>query len=774
MNFPFYHSKTNQQLYQFGQFFTTEDPKVDGYEFKKVYETFQKTKQSNIINKNFFLKDKNIDLRTNDFYRSRYAFYNDKDINVALSYPVKWIIHSNQQERENQEQSSHLDLSYYKNTYLKKQILDGDIGTWNKHICNSGGALLFRHQQFIKYVMRPYSPIRSLIINSRTGSGKTRMIQVALNNFACFPNLKIVLFSTATIRESFYNEYIRKPNFENIYHIPADIERIVKTDEEGNDYEKFDDFNVKYSLLKHDQKITVKNRYDHPLFEDYYDMFKKGDVMGATLILTFNEFYQMCTNNDVYGCDHLYDQITGKLNFGGATVLIDEAHLIFNNDNTSIRIDKIRQILEQQAPHLHTIGLFTATPFINLHDIKKYTKILNVPQRITTSESIAKNYMMYYSKMENIENIEHLFNKENNIFIGVKPSDILVNRGKKLDIENEKDFFRLSKHCWFTQFDMVDDLEGWNNYAVARGYEMPNEFNAANWKTFDIQYNNIMKLTFSKAGFNLLKIFYPKIGYALEKVYEQYKQRKLGITLFKWCKQKWTHLPRIQDKKWDKYTNDVIKLFKNNNTMSLLDNIILPSQHNIERASKRGDTDVIKEWKHYVDEKLEELYDDRIVIMTNFDHGLIEFSKLLVNENIPHTILQIEGSSEKQTGKHNQLQLYDTGFDKSKVSTNGVTYMDDELVKFVNSNKENIPVILFNSHIPEGISLYHTRNLHILTMDTTYANILQMMGRINRLCRTTKKKKDIYMYVFTDSKEQLSFSTEEKKQNSWPYLNSEE
>jgi hypothetical protein len=328
----------------------------------------------------------------------------------------------------------------------------------------------------------------------------------------------------------------------------------------------------------------------------------------------------------------------------------------------------------------------------------------------------------------------------------------------------------MGKHCWFTQFDLPD-AEEWDKEWNTNTYKIPACFNST--KQFRGQYDAIMSVKFCSNPQQLptLKALYPKIGHALKKVYDQYQERKLKLFLFEFCRSQWKNLDINSN--WSKYTITVQNMFLENGAMAVIRNGKLPDNTS---------TVLVTNWKKFVSDRLIELYEDRIVIMTDMNHGLMEFSKLLVNEEVPHAILQIEGFDKRQIDNHKQLQLCEKGFDTTKKATNGTSYMDDDLIKFVNAHNvkpaakreerwKNIPVIMFNSDIPEGVSLYNTRYLHILTMNRDHTNISQMMGRINRLCKTTKKQKEIYMYVYEDSDEKTNFLKEESKRQSWTHLN---
>jgi hypothetical protein len=58
-----------------------------------------------------------------------------------------------------------------------------------------------------------------------------------------------------------------------------------------------------------------------------------------------------------------------------------------------------------------------------------------------------------------------------------------------------------------------------------------------------------------------------------------------------------------------------------------------------------------------------------------------------------------------------------------------------------------------------------------MSMDQSYANISQMIGRINRLCHTTQEDKELYLYVYGNSEEESLYMSEMTRRASWPRIN---
>lgn len=760
--------RSKKRMYQFGRYFSSEDPaKSNNENIREVYSAFKDKRSISTVTRDFM---KIIPKSSETFAVKKFK---KKTIEAALYYPLKWITYSNDKDmNKNNNQATLLDMPFFKKTYMMESDVHNhtDEAARNKKRCEEKS--LFRHQKFVEYVLRPYSPIRSLIINSRTGSGKTRMMQTVMDNFACFPNKKIILFPNEVLREAFYNEYVKKNS--KYYKFEGSIHRETKTNSQNRTYEVFDEFNRRYSK-EPENKCTVLGRFDHPLFEDYYQNVLEGKVQGATIVLTFEQFYVLCngsdnlnqTNNSNLGSDMFVKN--KKIDLGGAMILVDEAHLLLEDSQTGGStkglVKFIRETLEEQAPNLHTIGLFTATPFDDLKDIVKYKKLLNLTEErhsTITPKNIATNHMMYY--INSLSGSKHMFNQEKIIYIDVPESIYIKNRTKALGIEKEKSG-RLSKHCWYTRGDFPTSGK-WD--AVSNKYETPGIENGGNNPGIRQYYDRIMTEKWDRNNIHILKQLYPKMAHALENVMIQHHVRDRRIQFWSTCKTQWD---KIQDQ--SNYTDwgNSVHIEQLANALKLTDELQkVKLYHPDYIGSGKNTTDQQKQhWGELITTELDAAYDDRIVVMTDFDYGIIEFSKLLSAQSVSHAILQIEKTVSQVTGDRKQLQGYDKDFEGSR-SIYG-TFMDNTLVDYVNKNREHIPVILFNSYVPEGISLLHTRHLHVLTMDTLYTNISQMIGRINRLCNTTKNDKEIYLYCYTDSYEKQRYHTEYSKREDWPRLN---
>jgi len=741
------------KMYQVGQLFTADDPSTSSTVVQNIYRSFKDTKDPKTLT---IQKRSTYNIPNRTFFKDK---YNQKKIRAALKYPLEWIVKADRRDIRDAWKSNtnsvqalkeRIDMEFFNDIYHVDDVGD------NKYRCETNS--LFKHQKFIEYVLRPYSPIQSLIVNSRTGSGKTRMMQVVLENFACFPNKKIILFPNEVLREAFYNKTVKE--YSKIYSIDKNgIKRRVETIR-GRKVELFDDFNMRYSKDP-EKNCSVHDRFDHPLFEDYFKMSAQHSPLGSTIILTFAQFHNILLHGNrekkeerPYGWDMVFKQ--GNIDLGGAMILVDEAHLLL--DDKSVHGKAIRIALEGQSEKLHTIGLFTATPFEKLNDITKFSRLLNISTNLQKNENyIARNHMMYY----NNEATEHMFNAEDIKYITVPKSDEISDRAQKYGMVGEFANPRLDTHCWFTQLDFVN-YPDWDTLIEQHVNHIPDDLKDDKNGGIKEQYRRLMTPTGSNTKLYIatMKKYYPKMAFALENVLNQYYHRENNIKF-------WTKCLEL-DKNSD--YNSMRKYAEDLDMVRELENYNYPSEWQIKDAKKRGDTDPHENWIDNVNESLKTAYEDRIVIMTDFQHGIIEFSTILEKFKITHVILQIEKRTAAYTGTQKQVYGYEDGLDQVDTTTIG-TLKDNKLVQFVNENPQNIPVVLFNSFVPEGISLFDTRNLHILTMDETYTNITQMIGRINRLCHTTKENKRIFMYCYKDSDEEARYRAEIEKRKAWSCLN---
>jgi hypothetical protein len=742
------------RLYQFGQLFVHGNPVHSEHDVVwRIYNTFIHDKKAlKVTNQNF---SKGWNLKTELFplgkvYSSkvRKATGISYDIKASLMYPLKWILQCNDSSKSTTPQSQLLEMKYFEEEYTAST-------STNAQVCDTEGHEMFSHQKFVEYCLRPYSPIQSMIINARTGSGKTRMMQAVLDNFACFPNRKIILFPTAPLRQHFYNKTVRK--FSKYYELDNDINRSIVTMPNGEKFEELDRFNKQY--FQSDTGISVTGHYDHPIFDLFYRMQQTGKPLGTTLILTYKEFVELSGPARVYGRKHFYTE-DGTFTLNGAMVLVDEAHLLFGSDRQSpyqkTISDKVKTLLEKESDHLHTLGLFSATPFDKLDDITKYRKLLGT--HLTDPTAIARNYMMYYNETK-----QDMFNQDYPYtYIEVKDSEDLKERSTALGLEQEE---IISRNCWLTHFDKTQHA-AWDKAMLVDKIYTPRKEELKN-KSILEQYDFLMSDLRSDA-LSLLKDTYPKMGYALEQILRQLRHRD-ARTMF------WKNLATLPPQSLESYMGFLDRLEHRDTTLDLSSDRAkvreyCPMMATTRSAEARGDTSPTETWYEIVQTQRKRASEDRIVVMIDFRYGLVELSKLLALRGKAHVILQIETTSRRVTGNLAQIHGVSHSLPETTKSATG-RYKDDVLVDFINEHTEDVPVVIYNSQNPEGINLQHATHMHVLPTSDSYTALTQMVGRINRMCHTTYNEKTVYMYVYPNSGDEKRIQDEHDKQTKWPRLN---
>jgi hypothetical protein len=790
------------------------------------------------------------------------------NVRTYENYPLHWILTTFD---ENKEQKPLLDLKYYNenvNSMTKKTETKTKTKTTeerNKEICKDD-LKLFEHQEFVSYCLRPYSPIRSLIINSITGSGKTRMMQSVLENFASYPNLKIVLFPKHEIRDKFYNDNILRYSaeyypFPETTHINR-LDSIVKRrSRKKPDLENLDAFNLKFT-----GKPTAKNPIQLSSFDEYVDLRKsvkdpefKPKHQGSTLVLTYSQFVVFCeimlnsTTQKVEfkkGARPLFDTKTNELDLGGAMILVDEAHLLVDPDSTNEDAKQVRKILESQRSKIHTIGLFTATPGDNLCLYKDLLKCS--VDNGKKEQFIRNNHMMLFDRsMGNKQ--PGMFNTEKWTFTDVESSPLLQERSDPLSTRKDGTLFHNRwnldpdytssapilryRHCWLTMSDWLDlksndekfidsstytekvtdmskahefflhlprELEGvrqWDEKKILQilsvrksvGKRTEKEMKkVAEWLLdfFDINHSMIdqEKLVAdlpyydttkgkNQTAFDILFFLYPKLHAVLDVFLDDHYQRERDMIHYETIQrivddlvENASNYNLVTNKsKWDTpFQNTRKGIFgpKHEPKVSYHDQFVRLRMQVYEDYPKLELAD--KTLKIENDKRRIDNIENRSVIMLGFDDGLGMLAKILTNLKIPHIISQVEGSAKDRYRPQTHPQIYlGPDLKKSKSITANQKdgfYLDTFLTDYYNSHRESMPVMIYNSYRPEGVDLFYTTNMHILSTEmSTFEQLEQMVGRINRLCHTTNEGKNIVFYYPENISPVLSSMSESQK-----------
>jgi hypothetical protein len=497
------------------------------------------------------------------------------------------------------------------------------------------GSILFNHQLYVKFYLRPFSPIRKLIINARTGSGKMRMLQEVLENFACYPNRKIIVFSTDQLRREFYTKYVSP--FSHFYL--KDKNRIIPavTPEQvgGKWVQRLDLFNKIYS---HQGDQFGVQTGEIP-FETYVQYDKDKHVRGATIVLTYPQFRDLMTSHTMEGAYNFYTKrVDGQFEFdlSGAMVLFDEAHLLCEGKNTDIL-----KVLAPQVPRIACLGLFTATPANNVEDLQqKFHSLVGSTEKVS-------DYMISYH-----ENTPGLFNTEHIEFVRVPSTQVLKTRQ---EITKNRNIGVLTE-LWFPYLLLQNQtVQKWNQLTndmlVGDNIQTEGIKDILEQPRLIDQHRAIM----NSKNLTIWSMFFPKLATVFQSI-----------------------------------------------------------------VSNR---DYTKTARH--------------VVMISESRGLYEMSQLLRVQKKPHIIINIE--LFKRPAPIQQVNLIElpVHMDFRHNRQNG-RILDDDLLSFIHSEACGPEVIIvYNSFLPEGISLYRITHMHIIDVDEKYGNVQQMMGRINRICHPT-------------------------------------
>ena len=157
--------------------------------------------------------------------------------------------------------------------------------------------------------------------------------------------------------------------------------------------------------------------------------------------------------------------------------------------------------------------------------------------------------------------------------------------------------------------------------------------------------------------------------------------------------------------------------------------------------------------------------ESRAVVMCDPNHGLFECSTFMNTAKIPHMILR--AGELGYTRIHGQVH-HCTLPTQAPIKS---IYADEHLIECINDETSDVPVVLYNSNIPEGLDLFGFRYIHILSMHERYTKIQQMSGRINRMCHTTIADKEAFLYGMDDTDELETYQAAERAHTGWPCLN---
>jgi hypothetical protein len=687
-------------------------------------------------------------------------------------YPVHWILKHPYKGTENESPRDNLDLNYYYSVSGgREETTPEGKEKRNRTICESKGHDLFEHQRFVTYCLRPYSPIRSLLVHSITGSGKTRMMQSVLENFAAYPNLKIVLFPKAEVRDTFYNKNVKL--FTKYYNMNdgGDINRQFRLDSDGTPlYEYLDRFNRRF------QGGDVMPNDDLYSFDSYQDRRNQKTHAGTTLVLTFREFADFTNaTHRLQGSKALFKK--NQLDLRGAMILVDEAHFLVATKATKIQ-KKVLSILEEHASSLHTIGLFTATPG---PEIVKYANLLNVKKTcVTDANYIRLNHVMLFDRsMGNLQT--GMFNRERWMYQDVERSILLTEREFTVNKKNEQKW-KSEKNpryaeCWLTMTDWLrvkTNREKFKNHATYTSQKLrPDRYGST------IQLNDRLK--------------------QIRDWDESDISRKLGTStaVTKWFKE--VFFPGNMLKQDDLISD--LKLMRGEKKdddefvkLDLLYPKLAAVLRNVLRTTyeRKKNLEMIRSELHELQgldnskiellEKRQQMEEEkRSVIMLSFDNGLGILSRILTKLNLSHVVSQVEDTTTRSYRPQTHPQIFVSKEDQETLGKKNVIipsvddsnnmskggFLKDTIVtSFYNDHADTIPIMLYNSLKPEGVDLFHSVYMHVIPTGKEFKSLEQMVGRINRLCHTTHADKEIMFYIFNqDDAERIDLGHKQEPLN---------
>ena len=258
------------------------------------------------------------------------------------------------------------------------------------------------------------------------------MMTSIADNFAGYPNRKLILFPTGQLRTQFYNELGKHSKTFFLSAKNASLEYDPKIEyrkrSDGVKYEVPDKVRAYFSKegysgvelesgISFERYIQNMNYISADVKDGDNPMYDRRQPKGVTLMLTFREFQLLLDDKDpaqLRLVKHFLGQ--GKyLTLDDATVLVDEAHLLYLEKWKSVR-----EFLENSQQKMYSMYLFSATP----GDYIRYKWLLWTDKiGDCKAPSFKRNCISRYSDMH-----EKLYNREDVWYKHVSPSKILLNR----------------------------------------------------------------------------------------------------------------------------------------------------------------------------------------------------------------------------------------------------------------------------------------------------------------------------------------------------------
>lgn len=279
------------------------------------------------------------------------------------------------------------DFSKYINKDISK-IVTGDDS------CDD--EKLKKHQLVIKNFFTPYGPLQKLLVVHKTGSGKTRSIISILENYYYHSMPKLVILPQDTTRAAFYRELgnlnIQMAKDINEHLSTKKFKMDTVTDNQFTNGEKRLDpvnrFFMNPGSTQMGQPGMIRNQSEN----------KRG---GSILVFTLQELYQAIENlkqkRVALGFTPFVNIDSFKFTVSNSLVIMDEAHLLFNNENC---VDEKYKCIYEGFKNAKNIALFTATP-IRLNEMSTSKEIIDSFKKsyipiLQCNEKTLGNYLSVY------------------------------------------------------------------------------------------------------------------------------------------------------------------------------------------------------------------------------------------------------------------------------------------------------------------------------------------------------------------------------------------
>lgn len=251
------------------------------------------------------------------------------------------------------------------------------------HLADQGASMWY--QTNLQALASPHTPFSRMLVAWNMGAGKTRGILSVLDNFYDDPRPKIFLSPTKQLSDNFYMELLHWPNRYQDFLVRNFATDVAKYRAKG-----------KAALVSFIAKSLE------------YRGHQKNRMPGDLRAFTFNRA----------GCDGVFNEgiLTSKGamsrrsgggpvgdrrrlrgSFDGCIILVDEAHLLFGEDNQNLKSNEKRALLalvDRLQKSDAVLYMFTGTPIVRgTHDISRFLSILKAGDVKKCNEGYVSYFM---------------------------------------------------------------------------------------------------------------------------------------------------------------------------------------------------------------------------------------------------------------------------------------------------------------------------------------------------------------------------------------------